>query len=77
MLVRVGAGRRKAEASAQLVERLFRDTGTTVRNSDFGMSAKDIDKAAHIALTGYGGDIKIHPRIATEEEIKQIYRDCL
>jgi alcohol dehydrogenase class IV len=67
----------KAEASAELVERLFRDTGTTVRYSDFGMSEKDIDKATHIALTGYGGDIKIHPRVATEEEIKQLYRDCL
>jgi len=69
--------RRKAEASVELVERLFRDTGTAVRFSDFGMSEMDIDKATHIALTGYRGDIKIHPRIATQEEIKQIYRDCL
>jgi alcohol dehydrogenase class IV len=69
--------RQKAEASAQLVERLFRDTGTTVRYSDFGMREKDVDKATHIALTGYGGDIKIHPRIATKEEVKQLYRDCL
>jgi alcohol dehydrogenase class IV len=68
---------RKAEASAELVERLFRDTETTVRFSNFGMIERDVDKATHIALTGYGGDIKIHPRVATEAEIKQIYRDCL
>jgi alcohol dehydrogenase class IV len=60
-----------------MVERLFRDTETTVRFSDFGMGEGDVDKATHIALTGYGGDIRIHPRVATEAEIKQIYRDCL
>jgi len=69
--------KQKAEASAELVARLFRDTGTTVRFSDFGMGEKDIDKATHIALTGYGSDIEIHPRVASEDEIKQLYRACL
>ncbi|MBC7189412.1 iron-containing alcohol dehydrogenase [Candidatus Aerophobetes bacterium] len=69
--------REKAEKSAELVERLFKDTNSKVSFSEFGLKKEDIDKVTKIALTAYFMDIAAHPKQVTEEEIKEIYRDCL
>ena len=69
--------RARAEKCSELVERLFQDTNSKARYADYGMTEADIDKVTHIALTGYAIDIAANPRQVTEEEIKQIYRDCI
>lgn len=69
--------KQKAEKCSYLVEKFLGEIGLEVRFSDFGMSIKDVDQAAKIALAGYYFDIKCHPRKVTEEEIKQLYIDCL
>jgi len=69
--------REKAEKSVELVERLLKDTNSKVTFSDFGLKEEDIDKVTKIALTAYFMDIAAHPKQVTEEEIKEIYRDCL
>jgi alcohol dehydrogenase class IV len=60
-----------------LVAALMDEIGLQVHYSDFGMTEEDIDKATHIALTGYSHDIKCHPREVTEADIRRIYRECL
>lgn len=67
----------RAEASVLLVERLLSDIGVTVTFGELGLKEEDIDKVAQIALTGYFTGISLHPRQVDEEEIRQIYRDCL
>lgn len=59
------------------MQRLLDDIGIKVRLSDFGLAEKDIDKATHIALTGYYFDISCHPLKVSEDDIKRIYRECL
>jgi alcohol dehydrogenase class IV len=69
--------KKRAAACPELVAQLLDDIGLHVRFSDFGLSAGDIDKVTHIALTGYYFDIKCHPRAVSEDDIKELYRRCL
>lgn len=67
----------QARLCPTLVESLMDEIGLRVRFSDFGMTENDIDKATHIALTGYSYDIACHPKLVTEDDIKRVYRECL
>jgi alcohol dehydrogenase class IV len=67
----------QARLCPTLVESLMDQIGLRVRFSDFGMTEADIDKATHIALTGYSCDIECHPMPVSEEDIKRVYRECL
>ena len=49
--------REKAERSADLVQRLLKDTNSEVTFSDFGLKEEDIDKVTNVALTAYYIDI--------------------
>ncbi len=69
--------RERAELCPRIVEKLLNDIDLSVRFSDYGMTEADIEKVTKIAVTGYYFDINCHPRKVTEEEIKQIYRECL
>ena len=67
----------KAAMCPEIIQQFLDEIDLNVRFSDFGMTEKDIDKAASIALTGYYFDIKCHPRLITEADIKSIYAKCL
>lgn len=69
--------REKAEKSAELVQRLLKDTNSEVTFSDFGLREEDIDKVTNIALTAYFMDIDNHPKQVTKEDIKRLYRECI
>ena len=69
--------REKAGKSAELVQRLLKDTNSEVTFSDFGLKEEDIDKVTNIALTAYFMDIGNHPKQATEEDIRRLYRECM
>lgn len=67
----------KAARSVELVSRMLQDIGVNVRFRDFGLKEEDIDTVTKIAVTGYFTGISLHPRQMSEEEIRQIYHDCL
>ena len=67
----------RAEQSAVLVERLFRDVGVKVRYRDFGVTEEDIDKLVHTATTSYSFDLCCHPKQMDEASLKALYRECL
>lgn len=67
----------RAEKSVELVERLFRDIGGTVRFGDFGLKEEDIERVTDIAMTGYFTGISLHPKVVDKNEIMRIYRACL
>ena len=67
----------RAERCSLLVDRLLSAIDLQVRFSDFGMTEDDIDKATHIAMTGYYFDISCHPMKITEDDIRRIYRECM
>jgi alcohol dehydrogenase class IV len=68
---------KRAEMSVELIERLFGYVGCRVKYSDFGLKEADIDKAVDVAFTGYLDNIQNFPRIATREEVKDLYRKCM
>ena len=67
----------RAKASSSLVGRLLREIGVDARFSHFGLSEKDIEKVAEIAMTGYFTGISLHPKQADKAEIMGILRACL
>jgi len=67
----------QAKLCPTLVESLMDQIGLRVRFSDFGMTEDDIDKATHIALTGYSYDIECHPMPVSAEDNKRVYKECL
>ena len=67
----------QAECCAPLIQQLLDDIHIDTRLADFGVTEKDIDKLTQVALTGYQSDIDCHPLAVSEEDIKQIYRECL
>jgi alcohol dehydrogenase class IV len=67
----------KAAKSVEIVDRLLRDIGCTVKLGDFGMKEEDIERITQIACTAYATGIGLHPKVVSEEEIKQIYLACL
>lgn len=67
----------RAERSAELIRRLFKYVNCRVRFSDYGLREEDIDKAAEAAFAGYGDNIENYPRVASLEEVKELYRKCL
>jgi alcohol dehydrogenase class IV len=69
--------RERAELCSSLVEQLLDDIHIDVRLGKYAVTEDDIEKLTHIALTGYAFDITCHPLKVTEEDIRQIYRECL
>jgi alcohol dehydrogenase class IV len=67
----------RAEKSAELAQRLFKDIDCEVGFSDFGMKAELIDKATEVAIAGYSFDLANHPRKVSAEEIKWLYQQCM
>ena len=67
----------RAEKSVDLINRFFGYVGCRVKYSDYGMKESDIDKAVDVAFKGYGDNITNFPRIATRDEVKTLYRQCL
>ncbi|MBN2325160.1 MAG: iron-containing alcohol dehydrogenase [Spirochaetes bacterium] len=67
----------RADASPSLAAGLLNDIGVDVKFSQFGLSEKDIEKAADIALTGYFTGISLHPKQVDKTEIMRIIRACL
>jgi alcohol dehydrogenase class IV len=71
------AGDRRPDRCAALITDLFKDIGLNVRLGDFGMKEEDIDRVTKIAMTGYFTGISLHPVVADEKLINEIYRACL
>lgn len=69
--------KQRAAACPELVAQFIDEIGLSIRFSDFGMTADDIDKVTRIALTGYYFDISCHPRAVSEADIKALYAKCL
>ena len=67
----------QASLCPTLVDQLLGEIGLRVSFSDFGMTEGDIDKATHIALTGYSFDIDCHPKEVSPDDIRRIYGECL
>lgn len=72
----VPTGRRAARC-ASIVADLMSDIDLRVSFSDLGLARDDIDRATHVAVTGYSQDIACHPKDVTEADIRRIYQECM
>jgi len=69
--------RDRAEKSVLYPDRLLKDCGVTIGYGDYGITEKDIEKAADIAINLQSFDLNNHPLKVTKQEIMEIYRRCL
>ncbi len=67
----------KAEKSVLLIERFLDYVGGNITFSEIGLKEADIDKAVEVAMNGYGVNVRNHPRVASEQEIRTLYNKCL
>jgi alcohol dehydrogenase class IV len=67
----------RAERSVFLLRRFLASVGCTVRFSDFGFKESDIDKAVEVAFKGYYDNIQNFARVATREQVRDLYAKCL
>ncbi len=69
--------RNKAEKAVVLIEQFLKDINLNVKFSDYGVKKEDVPKLVESVLKGYKQDVEAHPRVATKEEIANIYYKCL
>jgi len=69
--------RDRAEKSVVYVDRLLKDCGVNIGYGEYGVTEKDIEKAADMVINLQSSDLNDHPLKVTKQEIIEIYRKCL
>ena len=67
----------RAEKTVTLIEQFLKDINLNIKFSDYGVKKADLPRLFESVLKGYKQDVEAHPRVATKEEIANIYYKCL
>jgi alcohol dehydrogenase class IV len=69
--------RKAAERSVEIVERLLDTIHLKLRLRDYGVTESDLKKLAEDVFGYMGRCLDAHPRVFSQEEIIQVYREML